>query len=229
MSVIPRLSLSDRVTEEILAIIEDRHIGVGDPLPATRELSETFGVSVVVVREALAVLAGRGIIHRSQGREPVVTRPGTAVLDSIFRTRMHQDEISIDDFQQCRAALEMQSAASAALADHDPAQMKLLAEAVDELADAADRDAFVLADLKFHNTLAEISGNRALIILLEALGSLVRESLFAMFDRVADDSAALARAVGHHRDIMKGVADADPDAATRAMRIHFEESAGHPS
>ena len=225
MARISRHSLSDRVTDEILAIIENRPIGVGEALPPTRELAEIFDVSVVVVREALATLAGRGIIRRGQGREPVVTRPGVEVLDTIFRTRMHQDAIPVDEFQQCRAALEAQSAASAALGGDAARAVATLNERVDALAAASDREAFAEADLQFHRSLAELSGNRALSILLDALGSLVRESLLEMYERVADEPAALARAVDHHREIAAAVAVGDPHAAVAAMRTHFEESA----
>jgi DNA-binding GntR family transcriptional regulator len=45
----------------ILDLVADRGLKEGDFLPPTGELVARFDVNVVVVRKALAVLAGRGM------------------------------------------------------------------------------------------------------------------------------------------------------------------------
>ena len=64
-----RRSLADQVADALIDLILKEGLQEGDSLPSTAELSERFGVSRTVVREALAALAGRGILSRSQGRE----------------------------------------------------------------------------------------------------------------------------------------------------------------
>ncbi len=58
MTAIPRRSLADQVAEGILALILDGPLAEGAPLPTTAELAARFDVSAVVVREAMAALAG---------------------------------------------------------------------------------------------------------------------------------------------------------------------------
>lgn len=228
MSKIVRAPLSDQVTAAIVELIENDEIAVGSPLPPSGELAARFGVSVVVIREALATLAGRGIVKRGQGKEPVVTRPGSAVLDSIFRTRMRQDGISLDEFQECRASLEGQSAAEAARQSGHAGAMAALKPHLDAMAASTTEEAFVAADLAFHLTLASLSGNRALVLLLEGLNTFVQESLHVMYERIrALGADALAEAVHTHEEIARAVTEGDRAAAVRAMRKHFEASSPH--
>ncbi|MDO8184980.1 FCD domain-containing protein [Conexibacter sp. JD483] len=225
MSTLPRSSLSDQAAEAILALIDEDDLGAGDALPAAGELAKRFGVSVVVVREAIAALAGRGILVRSQGRETVVGRPGAEILDSILRVRMRQDGIAVDEFQQCRAALEAQSAVLAATAPDAAARAAALTPALDAMRAAQDLDAFREADLAFHLALAGLAGNQALLLLLEALNTVVSHSLGELWRRIADRDDALARTIAHHEAIAAAVAGGDRDAAARAMAVHFLESA----
>src|SRR5687767_2625736 len=104
MTIAPfaRRSLADQAADAVLELILGGDLSHGDSLPSTAELAKRFDVSVVVVREALASLAGRGILERRQGREPVVSLPGPDVLSSILRVRARHDDISVDDFQECR-------------------------------------------------------------------------------------------------------------------------------
>ena len=228
MPKIVRTPLSDQVTDAIVELIENDKIAVGSVLPPAGELATRFGVSVVVVREALATLAGRGIVRRGQGKEPIVTRPGGEVLDSIFRTRMRQDGISLDEFQECRASLEGQSAAEAARHPEHAQALTALQPHLDTMARSVSEEDFVAADLAFHLTLAGLSGNRALVLLLEGLNTFVQASLHVMYDRIhARGGQALADAVRAHEKIAHAVTAGDPDAAIIAMRGHFEASSPH--
>lgn len=225
VATLPRSSLSDQAAEAILELIDEDALGAGDALPAAGELARRFGVSVVVVREAIAALAGRGILIRSQGRETVVGRPGAEILDSILRVRMRQDGIAVDEFQQCRAALEAQSAILAASVPDAERRATALNGPLEAMRTAQDLDAFREADLLFHLALAQLAGNQALVLLLEALNTVVSHSLGELWRRVGERPDALARTVGHHEHIAEAVAAGDRDAAQRAMAVHFLESA----
>ncbi len=59
--------------EALQARIASGSLGPGQQLPTERELSETFGVSRVTVRRAIASLAESGLVHAIQGRGTFVT------------------------------------------------------------------------------------------------------------------------------------------------------------
>jgi len=65
--------LTGRVREALEAQIDSGSLGPGQQLPTERELSETFGVSRVTVRRAIASLTESGLVHAIQGRGTFVT------------------------------------------------------------------------------------------------------------------------------------------------------------
>jgi GntR family transcriptional regulator len=66
-------ALTGRVREALEARIASGSLEPGQQLPTERELSETFGVSRVTVRRAIASLTERGLVHAIQGRGTFVT------------------------------------------------------------------------------------------------------------------------------------------------------------
>lgn len=61
--------------ENILLKWISENLKAGDLLPTEKELCEAFGVSRIVVRQALTGLANRGIIRRKRGVGTVVIKP----------------------------------------------------------------------------------------------------------------------------------------------------------
>lgn len=61
--------------ESILSKWISKNLKPGDMLPTEKELCEAFGVSRIVIRQALNDLASRGVIKRRRGIGTVVIRP----------------------------------------------------------------------------------------------------------------------------------------------------------
>lgn len=61
--------------ENILLKWITQHLKPGDLLPTEKELCEAFGVSRIVIRQALSELANRGMIRRKRGVGTVVIKP----------------------------------------------------------------------------------------------------------------------------------------------------------
>ena len=64
-----QLRAHEQILEALRAQIEDGSLGVGDRLPAERELAARFGVSRTSVREAIRVLEVMGIVSVRRGAE----------------------------------------------------------------------------------------------------------------------------------------------------------------
>lgn len=220
---VSRRTLTDQVAEAILDLVVSAEYAVGDSLPSTSELAGRFDVSAVVVREALAVLAGRGIVARRQGREAIVARPDSDVLDSILRVRVRQDGIGVAEFHQCRAALELQSAALAAEAADPETRAAALAPALERLRVWDVRAEVVEADRQFHLALAELSGNRVIRLVLTSLSSVLHDAVADSFRRLVElhgDEGPVVN-VRMHQRIADAVVAGDRAAAVETMADHF--------
>jgi GntR family transcriptional regulator, transcriptional repressor for pyruvate dehydrogenase complex len=217
---VSRQTLTDQVADAILELIFQNELGAGDSLPSSGDLAQRFDVSVVVVREALALLAGRGVLHRRQGRESVVALPGHVELSSTLKLRAKQEVIPPEEFLQCRAWLETQAAVFGAGHDTSEERERALADPLERMEKARSNPQMLEADLAFHSALAVLSANRALILILASLHSVIRDELARRTARqtAKDRAASLAR----HRKIADAVIAGDRAAARTAMAEHFQ-------
>ncbi len=220
-----RETLVEQLANRLLDFIIDNGLDKGDKLPSTSEMADRFQVSVIVVREAIAILVGRGIVRRQQGREAIVQRPGSEVLDSLFRVRAAQDGISTSEIQQCRSALELQAVALASTASTRDERQSVLGPLLEAMKSASSRDELAKADQLFHEGIFELSGNRALSLLIGALRSAVRKGVDENWNRwfeVRSEDTAFPVIEGHEK-IAQAIIDGDRERATKAMADHFLE------
>lgn len=57
-----------QLQEQLRKQIEDGTLQPGDPLPSERDLSETYGISRMTIRQAMTNLVNEGLLTRSKGR-----------------------------------------------------------------------------------------------------------------------------------------------------------------
>ncbi|MDI7274884.1 MAG: GntR family transcriptional regulator [Anaerolineae bacterium] len=69
------LPLYYQLMQELRHRIEGGQWAPGDRIPSERELSETYGISRMTVRQALAELVDTGLLRRDQGRGTFVAEP----------------------------------------------------------------------------------------------------------------------------------------------------------
>src|SRR5688572_18594724 len=89
--LVPRATLADQVADLLVDHILESGLQPGDALPPTAELVAHLGVSRTVVREAIAELAGRGVLMKGQGRESIVASPGARKLHELLSFTVRHD------------------------------------------------------------------------------------------------------------------------------------------
>jgi DNA-binding FadR family transcriptional regulator len=216
-------SLAERAADAVLDMILDQKLQEGDPLPPNWQLAEDYGVSTLVVREAIASLAARGILLRRQGREPVVSAPRFEIISSMLRVRAHLDGITIDEFRACRAGLEIQAAALAAKAGNPARKAQVLQQYLDGMREAPDAATFNENDMGFHLAVAELSDNQAVQIMLQAVGDLLREGIEESYRRdfLRGGREGLVEIHKLHEGIAEAISKGDSAAASERMAVHF--------
>lgn len=218
-----RRSLADQVADALVDLILEEGLHEGDSLPSTAELSERFGVSRTVVREALAALAGRGILTRSQGRECVVATPGSDELHRLLRFRIRRDEVSLTDILDTRLALEVMSARLAA-ANATEADRVEIQHQLEALAAARKEPAYHEADIALHRAIAVASGNHLLVLILDALVDFLREVRVQATKARKSRGESLEPVIEQHRRIVQAIDARDADGAAGAMRDHLDRT-----
>jgi DNA-binding FadR family transcriptional regulator len=190
----------------------------GDKLGGEIDQAENRGVSRTVYREALRILAAKGMIEsRPKAGTRVTDRRHWNLLDPdilAWTFSGNADENFIRELFELRGIIEPEAAALAAqrrnLADLDIMQGALADMERHGLADACGQ----AADQAFHRAIIEASGNRPLITLAESVGAAV-----AWTTRFKQRHQPLPRdPMDEHRAVFAAIEAGDAAQARAAMQ-----------
>jgi DNA-binding FadR family transcriptional regulator len=209
-----------RVAVAIEDKILKRTLRPGDPLPTETVLAQQFGVNRSTVREALRRLESAGLVGRLNGsKRLLVTRPGPAETASRVSHALALDEVTFVELWEAMLAIAPRTAALAAQRS-DAAGHARLDEVVSRVEMSRSADAAVAAVVGFFGAIAELSGNRVLVLSNQPLTRLLAPSLRRMIDRVPQ---ARSRIVVAQRCIAGAIRAADAAEAESWMARHVQD------
>src|SRR6185295_17132942 len=139
-----------------------------DVLPSQGALAADLGVSRTVLREAMKHLEAEGLLDISQGRRIRVRSAGPQAALRSLDAMLRRTPGSLAHLLEVRRPLEGDIAALAAERRSD-AHLDTLETSVAALAALQTLDRRVDADLLFHRTLAEATGNPVFLLLLDTV------------------------------------------------------------
>lgn len=221
--LVQRRSLADLAVDSLLRIIERRGLVAGDALPSTAELAQSMGVSRNIVREAIAELAGQGLVERRQGREATITLPDAQQLERLLRLRFAINGADYEGLEEYREILEIGSARLAAQRITAENAGRLAARMEDLRSSRSEEERFQ-ADQAFHLEIARASGNEMLLLALESTNSLLvelRRRSWKGWIRAGNSATAVLDA---HQNIFDRIIDGDGDGAVRAMEVNLHQA-----
>ena len=212
--------LYERVVEKVLELISSGAWKPGFRLPSERELSEAFGVSRTVVREAVKALEARGVLESAIGSGVSVRRADFNMVSRSLQTYMQLSKQV--DFEirlnEVRRVLEVELVALAA--DRATPEQRVQLRQICEQMRAGDKTAQQMAELDFrlHITLAEATQNELFKILLAPLIDQLRDHItltWEGFPRPVD------LVLDQHEAIVTAVESGDAETARQAMIKHL--------
>ena len=212
--------LYERVVEKVLELISSGAWKPGFRLPSERELSEAFGVSRTVVREAVKALEARGVLESATGSGVSVRRADFNMVSRSLQTYMQLSrpvdfEIRLNEV---RRVLEVELVALAA--DRATPEQRVQLRQICEQMRAGDKTAQQMAELDFrlHITLAEATQNELFKILLAPLIDQLRDHItltWEGFPRPVD------LVLDQHEAIVSAIESGDAETARQAMIKHL--------
>ncbi|MGH7715961.1 MAG: FadR/GntR family transcriptional regulator [Vulcanimicrobiaceae bacterium] len=211
-----------RMVREIAGRIVSGAWQSGTALPSESTLCTTFGISRSSLREALRVLAEKGLIEVRHGfRTRVRSYECWDFLDAvILSARRDVGSMPASVMRELfEAGAVIESAATALAArralDED---CERLATALQNMQRSMSRPArFGLAALEFHRALLQASGNRVLMRMADP----IRELLGYTLPGVDAPAEALQRTFTEHATIFKAISEHDVEGASHAMRAYL--------
>ncbi len=197
-------TLGQSVHDRLRAMILSGELPSGTPLHET-VFAERLGVSRTPVREAVARLAGDGLVTRIAGGVPTVSRTSVTEIMEILHVRR---------------LLECETARQAASVNCPPEPfLALRSVLVGYLADTRPSVAdYTQFDENLHILIARTAGSGLLVTLVQSLKLKTR-----MFDK-GSIPERFAPGCNEHIEIIDAILARDPDRAAAAMRRHIENA-----
>ena len=212
--------LYERVVEKVLELISSGAWKPGFRLPSERELSEAFGVSRTVVREAVKALEARGVLESATGSGVSVRRADFNMVSRSLQTYMQLSR-SVDfeiRLNEVRRVLEVELVALAA--DRATPEQRVQLRQICEQMRAGDKTAQQMAELDFrlHITLAEATQNELFKILLAPLIDQLRDHITLTWEGFP---RPVELVLDQHEAIVTAVESGDAETARQAMIKHL--------
>lgn len=214
MTIVRRESLAEQAAELLFTRVRDGEWQIGTKLPGETTLASELGIGRSTAREAIRILAGRGILTTRQGSGVFVT--ATEAPKTWENVLQHADILAVIE---ARTAIEVEAAALAAeRRTHD--ELELLREALEERARSRNGiEEHVTLDMSFHRHIVVAAHSPILLDLFDSFATRSHRAMVEMlqlhrtFGEVADQAT--------HERIYKAIATQNSSAAARLTRAHL--------
>ncbi len=220
----PVPSLGTDVAHQIGRSIVTGRYRPGSLIEDESSLASRFGVSRTVVRDAVKVLVGKGLLEVRRGiGTRVKLREQWALLDAdvlAWRLSTPADSAMLLQLAEVRQLYEPQAAAWAAQRATQSEVADIL-DAVDDMsAKVADTEMFLAADARFHRSVLRAAHNE----LLFALSGMIYSSLFSKVRMKVPDPDTNRKIVPFHREVYNAINRRDDIDAKLRMTLLIEDA-----
>jgi DNA-binding FadR family transcriptional regulator len=214
---------ADRVASMLVDHIRRNKLRAGAPLPSEVQTSADLQVSRGAVREAYRSLSSAGLVEIANGRSPRVGHLSNQSLLRVVQHALWTDQASAEQILELRGAIE-ERAAELASVHRTTADVESLRRSIAMMKAAGQKvEAYVKADIHFHEVLGRATGNPLFGLvssaLREAMGASIRASLAGRRSR-----AELSRVIETHSKIVAALERRKPREARQYMSQHYAEA-----
>ena len=205
----------------------------GDRLPSEAELAHRFQVGRQSVREALRILEFSGIISVQKGGRSSGAVVQGALLDTIsalFVDAFDFEEIPWDHLTVARLEIEKRVILHAVTHAGEKDFQALESNLEEARARVARNEPATEENIRFHQLLAQASGNRVFVVVVNTLLAVLRECLGRLYLKLSEgnDQGGINEAIyrsrkviTYHEDILLAMRNRDHEGAEALMEEHM--------
>ncbi len=212
--------LHEGVVQQITTQIMNGALAPGDSLPSEAMLAQQFSVSRTVIREAVRVLVGKGLIAVKHGSGMMIQEPDQwNYLDPLilFEQLRLGHEAVLNDLLELRRIVEVETAALAALR-RTPEDLEVLHTLLEQMKAVLDDSvAYTRLDIAFHDAIFVSAGNRLLTQALRPASQALLVGRLISSQRPGGPAAS----VQGHEEILQAIESGDEILARTVMRHHI--------
>ena len=220
-----RNSLHGELANRLEELIVSAHWGVGQTLPSEREMVEKFDLSRTTVRDAMRILAAKGLVDIRHGVGAVVTQDGRLAFVELLDLLLRRGNYTHRQLLYAREFLE-QSAAAATAQNANVAERERIRERLERYKEAIvtgqQPDHVDMVHAEFHTSLVQATGNPVLIDLISPMVEISANVIRPLIGHQDQWDDYL-----YHQAIYDAIAKGDAEGSRLAVHRHMELSATH--
>jgi len=194
----------------------------GQKLPNEFELARQFNVGRSAVREALKVLelAGLLVVRRGYNGGTFVAPPDFEEASESITLTFRLGETTIDQLIEAALAIEVRAAELTAqyASDLEIDDLQEIIQRTEQSLNVPAR--YLTALIDFHMAVTELSHNTVFILALNAMRNLFIQELNRLISDQSDQKLRKTFIL-HQKEILKAIAEHDPQRAGQAMCVHL--------
>ncbi len=200
----------------------------GGRLPSERELALEMGVSRSLLREALITLEVMGILEVRERSGIFVKVPAGEDFTVSLKTLNLWPEDLLIHLMEMRLLVEVPAAGLAAgrRNENELDQMRECVKRLNNIRDSADEMAASGAfwDSLLHTLVVDAAHNPILTRLYEGLATTMEKHIVRSRNLLLSLPDMSDRILQEHGNLVKSIADKDPDGAMNSLRNHLEKA-----
>ncbi|MGL4637954.1 MAG: FadR/GntR family transcriptional regulator [Beijerinckiaceae bacterium] len=214
--------LSDDVADRLRLMVLQGVLRPGDRMQSERQLADAMLASRPIIREALGILEGEGLLQLKRGglhvRE-LTAEPILEPLVSLFRS----EPTSFDDYLEFREVIEGAASYFAALraTEIDRQNLKQAFDNFVKSHEKGDPRREAAADAEFHIAIYEACHNLAILHIMRGTSSLLRNDVFFNRSRLYSRVGYQEATIEQHRLIFEAIMNGNPEGARSAAQAHI--------
>jgi len=227
-----RQKLSDIIVESVKRSIVIDALRPGDRLPTERELMESFECSKGTAREALKALEVEGLVNTRTGPSggAYLNEAGTEPASRALRNYLHFQQLDGEQVYQLRKVIEVELAVAVigrlTEDDFSALQANINCCSTPEDSEQGQREQR-LAELEFHNILAQRCPNPLLSFMATFLNDLLRDLVVLKKAYKPKREQFDAANIDYHKQLLVALRAADEPAVRRLMHEHMCDAEQH--
>lgn len=194
----------------------------GARLPSERDLSEQFGVSRQILREAVQRLVGQGLVEVRPRRGLFVVAVSSEDFGDAFERLIGTDFDRVNELLDLRRVLERRSAYLAAefATRADLATLGGVFKEMERAIKAGETGEH--EDVRFHCAIASAAGNTVLTHLMATLHGALSKAAWLLASRLMESTHYRDGMFDLHARIFQTIRAREPADAADAMDAHFD-------
>lgn len=216
-------SLADTVANRLRREISRGHYKPAEKLPTEHKLSEMYGVSRAIIREALGRLKQDGLVRSRQGAGAYVAEDSSPVFRLVVGDG--QDTTEVQHVVELLVAFEAAASGLAAVRRTDEQLRRIQAEfqAMERAIEAGESG--IDEDVAFHRAIIEATENPVFQDMFNFLSTRVRTFIGIARTNSARYQGVTKKVQEEHSAILAAIVERDEEKARTAAAVHLHNAA----